>query len=477
MMIRKAFPILIALLSLVGCTMAPTYSRPAPSVPDTWPTGPAYDAVQNQIGPIPAITNWHDFYSDDKLRKVISLALKNNRDLRITALNVERAQALYRIQRSDLLPSVYASGAGVNKRVPADLSNKGGAYTNREYSVSLGITSWEIDFFGRLRSLKDQALEQYFGSEQAWRSARIALMAEVANVYLALAADRQSLKLTKDTLKSQDESYRLIERRFGVGASSMLDVRQAQTRLEAARRDVAFFTTREAQDQNVLTLLAGAPIPPDLLPEVLESDVVLKDITIKLPSEVLLSRPDIMAAEHRLKAVNAFIGAARAAFFPSITLTTGIGTATSELSRLFTAGAQMWSFMPQINMPIFDSRTWGALRTVKVEREIAVAQYEKAVQSGFREVADALAQRGTIGEQISAQQALVDASSDVYRLADARYQRGIDSYLSVLDAQRSLYAAQQILINLHLARLSNLVTLYKVLGGGNNASADTPFRQ
>ena len=468
----KSLPIILATLLLAGCTMAPTYKRPSMPVPENWPTGPAYQAAPSgQTGTTPGNMAWHDFYLNEQMRQVIDLALKNNRDLRITALNIERAQALYRIKRADLLPSVYASGSGLRKGIPADLAKEGEAFTSKEYSVGLGITSWEIDFFGRVRSLKDQALQQYFATQEAWRSARIALMAEVARVYLALAADREGLKLSADTLKSQEESLRLIERRFNAGSSSMLDVRQAQTRVEAARRDVALFTARIAQDENALVFLVGASIPPNLLPSAMDPDAVLRDISVKLPSEVLLGRPDIMQAEDQLKAANAYIGVARAAFFPSITLTTSVGSASPELSHLFTAGAETWLFMPQVNMPIFDPRTWAALKGVKAEREIALAQYEKAIQAGFREVADALAQRGTIGEQISAQVALVDAISEAYRLADARYQRGIDSYLTVLDAQRSLYAAQLVLIGLRLERLGNLVTLYKVLGGGNGSPA------
>lgn len=468
----RSLPIILATLLLAGCTMAPTYKRPPMPVPENWPTGPAYQAAPSgQIATTPGNIAWRDFYLNEQMRQVIDLALKNNRDLRITALNIERARALYRIKRADLLPSVYAAGSGLKKGIPAGLANEGEAFTSKEYSVGLGITSWEIDFFGRVRSLKDQALQQYFATQEAWRSARIALMAEVARVYLALAADREGLKLSADTLKSQEESLRLIERRFNAGSSSMLDVRQAQTRVEAARRDVALFTARIAQDENALIFLVGASIPPNLLPSAMDPDAVLRDISVELPSEVLLGRPDIMQAEDQLKAANAYIGVARAAFFPSITLTTSVGSASPELSHLFTAGAETWLFMPQVNMPIFDPRTWAALKGVKAEREIALAQYEKAIQAGFREVADALAQRGTIGEQISAQVALVEATSEAYRLADARYQRGIDSYLTVLDAQRSLYAAQLVLIGLRLERLGNLVTLYKVLGGGNGSPA------
>jgi multidrug efflux system outer membrane protein len=471
-MIRNALPIILTIICLAGCTtLAPKYTRPEAPIPANWPSGPAYKDSAVTPGVLAAADiGWREFYVDEQLQKVIGLALNNNRDLRVATLNIERARALYRIQRAELLPTVNAAGIGSRQRLPASVSGTGQSITVEQYSVNLGLSSWELDFFGRIRSLKDRALEQYLATEQARRSAQISMVAEVANVYITLAADRESLKLAQDTLESQEASYRLIQRRFEVGASSELDLRQAQTRVEAARVGVARYTRQVALDENALNLLVGSPVPAELLPGKLDAVKALKDITTGLPSEVLLRRPDILQAENQLKAANANIGAARAAFFPRINLTTIIGTISDELSGLFKSGSGTWTFASQIVLPIFDTRTWWALKVIKAEREIAVAQYEKAIQAAFREVADALAQRGTVGDQIAAQESLVQASAETYRLSNARYTKGIDSYLSVLDAQRSLYATQQGLIAIRLARLNNLVTLYKVLGGGDRAS-------
>jgi multidrug efflux system outer membrane protein len=409
---------------------------------------------------------WREFIADERLQKIIETALNNNRDLRVAALNVERARALYGVQRAELLPSVNAAGIWDKEHVPADLSTTGSATTTEQYSVNLGIISWEIDFFGRIRSLKDQALEEYLAMEDARRSAQIMLVSAVAQAYLTLAADRENLKLVTSTLEAQESSYKLIRKRQDVGLASELDLLRAQSQADTARGDVARYTQLTAQDENALNLLVGSPVPSALLPAELGSVNPPKEISSGLSSELLLRRPDVLAAEHQLKAVNANIGAARAAFFPRISLTTTIGTASADLSGLFKAGQGTWSFAPQIIMPIFDARTWSAYDVTKVDKEISVAQYEKVIQTSFREVADALAVRGTVNQQIAAQQSLVDAFAETYRLSHARYTKGIDSYLSVLDAQRSLYGAQQGLISLHLARLVNQVTFYKVLGGG-----------
>jgi len=463
---RTSIFLLAGIVALVcGCTLAPTYNRPEAPVSAAWPgVASGYQTVKP--GEAAADVPWRDFFVDEKLRQVVGLALTNNRDLRVAALNVERTQALYRIQRAELLPSVNAGGTFSKERVPGILSQSGHPATVELYNVNVGISAWELDLFGRIRSLKDAALEQYLATEQARASAQIALVAEVANTYLALAADRENLKLAQSTLETQQASYEMIRRRAEVGASSDLDLRQAQTRVDAARVDIARYTSQVALDENALTLLVGSTVPPELLPAELGEVPVLRDFTPGLPSEVLQRRPDILQAESLLRAAHANIGAARAAFFPRITLTTSIGTTSDQLSGLFKSGSETWAFVPQIVMPIFDARTWAAYDVTKVDREIALAQYEKAIQAGFREVADALAQRGTLGDQLEAQQSLVDASADGYRLSDARYTRGIDSYLRVLDAQRSLYSAQQGLIAVRLARLTNLVTLYKVLGGG-----------
>ncbi len=465
---RNLFLLAAAITTFLGgCTLTPEYTKPASPVPADWPTGAAYHETKSDtFAPTAVGLPWWEFFTDGRLQEIIWIALNNNRDLRLAALNAERARAYYGIQRAELLPTINAAGSWYKERVPADLSSTGSAMTAEQYTVNLGITSWEIDFFGRIRSLKDRALEEYLATDEVRRGAQILLVSSVAQAYLALAADREALKLVAATLETQETSYKLIRKRRDVGLASELDLRQAQSQVDIARGDVARYTQLAAQDENILNLLLGSSIPAALLPSDLGSVSPPQEISTGLSSELLLRRPDVLAAEHGLKAANANIGAARAAFFPRISLTTAIGTASTDLSGLFKSGQGTWSFAPQIVMPIFDARTWSAYDVTKVEKEITVAQYEKAIQTAFREVADALAVRGTVNRQIAAQQSLVDAVAETYRLSNARYTKGIDSYLGVLDAQRSLYGAQQGLIVLHLARLVNQVTLYKVLGGG-----------
>ena len=449
-----------------GCTLAPKYERPAAPVPAHWPAGPAYQEAKapHSAQTVPDLP-WRDFITDAHLREIIEIALVNNRDLRVAALNVERAKALYGIGRASLLPSINAVGSWYQERIPADLSSGGSAHTVEQYSVNLGMTSWEIDFFGRIRSLKDKALEEYFATDQALRGTQILLVSTVAQAYLALAADREALQLVSKTLEAQEASYKMIRKRYEVGMISELDLKRAQSQVDVARGDVARYAQLVAQDENGLNLLVGSPVRRDLIALDLGSVTEPRDISPGLSSEPLLNRPDVLAAEHQLKAANANIGAARAAFFPRITLTTSVGTASAELSGLFKAGSGVWSFAPSIVMPIFDARTWYAYDVTKIDKQMSVAQYEKAIQTAFREVADALAVKGTVNRRIEAQQSLVDALSITYRLSEARYTKGVDSYLSVLDAQRSLYGAQQVLIMLHLARISNVIALYKAMGG------------
>jgi len=456
---------------LCGCSLAPKYTRPEAPVPSSWPAGAAYDNAQRSgAGPTGAETPWRSVFADERLQKVIDTALRNNRDLRIAALNVERARALYGVQRSELFPTVEATGRGSRQRIPADLSSTGAVARPEEYDVNLGVSAWEIDFFGRIRSLKDLALEEYLATGEARRGAQILLVSGVANAYLALAADRETLKLARSTMETQQAAYELIRKRFDVGLSPELDVRQAQTRVEAARADVALYTRRVAQDGNALNLLAGSTVPAELLPAGLDDVLPPEEVSAGLSSDVLLGRPDILQAEHRLKGADANIGAARAALFPRISLTTSIGTASAELSGLFEGGSESWNFAPKVVLPVFDARSWSALEVVKAERKIALAQYERAIQSAFREVADALAARGTVEEQLAAQKSLTEAVAETYRLSNLRYEKGIDSYLGVLDAQRSLYAAQQGLIAVRLARLAARVNLYAVLGGGGEGA-------
>jgi len=466
-------PIFLVVAGIVmllgGCTLAPKYTQPRAPIPAEWPQLAAYKGDQAETGTskVPKLS-WREFFADEHMQKIIEMALKNNRDLRLAALNVERARALYGIQRAELFPVVNAGGNGSRQRVPADLSTTGEPMTWEQYDVNLGIASWEIDFFGRIRSLKDQALQAYLATEQGRRSAQITMVAEVARVYLTLAADRENLELAKSTLETQQSNYNLIKRRLEIGIATELDLREAQIRVDAARRDVPRFTQLAAQDKNALNLLAGSPVTEDLLPVDLSSITPPREISPGLFSEVLLNRPDIVAAEHRLKGTYAFIGAARAAFFPRISLTTSLGTASAELSGLFKSGSGAWNFAPQIVLPIFDARTWAALQVSKADRKIAMTQYEKAIQTAFREVSDSLSIQDTINQQISAQQSLVNAAAETYRLSNIGYTNGIYSYLNVLVAQRSLYGQQQVLIELRLVRLANQVRLYAVLGGGGD---------
>jgi multidrug efflux system outer membrane protein len=466
--------VIIVIISLAGCTMIPTYTRPTPPVPESWPSGAAYKEDKTGTGgPKPQELRWQEFFTDDRVQKVITMALQNNRDLRIAALNVERAQAVYGIRRAELFPTFDAVGVGGRQRVSADTSDTGSAKFNDRYSVDLGILSWELDLFGRLRSLKDKALEEYLATGYVQRGTQISLISSVAQAYLALAAGQEGLKLSQSTLDTQQASYDLIKKRYEVGLTTELDLRRAQTQVDLARRDVALYVQLVAQGENALNLLVGVPVPSELLPRDFKNISPFKEISAGISSGVLLSRPDILAAEHSLKAANANIGAARAAFFPTISLTTTVGTASYELSSLFKAGSATWSFIPQATMPIFDTRLWSALRGVKVEREIALAGYEKAIQTAFKEVADALAIQGTVEDQLAAQESVVQASTDTYNLSNARYLKGIDSFLSVHDAQRALYAAETVLILVRLSKLTNQVTLYKALGGGDNTVQDT----
>ena len=465
---RNVFLLLIGIFFFAaGCTMIPKYNRPEAPVPAKWPSGPAYKQTPQKAQAV-AKLSWRQFFTDERLQTVIASALQNNRDLRLAALHVERARALYRIQRAELLPTIDASGSGSRERKPAALSNSESPKTTDLYRADLGISYWEIDFFGRIRSLEKSALEQYLATEQARRSAQILLISEVANTYLTLAADRENLQLAQSTLVNQQAAHHLIKRRFDTGLASELDLRQVQAQVDAVRVSVALYMQLAAQAKNALELLVGSSVPADLLPEGLNSVMPLPDISPGTTSEVLLSRPDILQAENLLKAANANIGAARAAFFPRIALTTSVGTVSNDLSGLFDSGTGAWIYGAQMVMPIFDARTWPALNASKVDKEIAVAEYERAIQGAFREVADALAQWGTVDDQMNAQQSLVDATLASYRLANIRYTKGIDTYLNVLVAQRALYVSQQGLIATRLSKLANQVRLYEVLGGGDS---------
>ena len=432
-----------------------------PAIPAEWPLPPATPVTAvAQTAKAAADIGWREFFTDPNLEELIAQALANNRDLRVAVLNVEKAGAQYRIQRADRMPAIAATGAMY--RAGSD------GRTTETFSASVGVTDFELDLFGRVHNLSESALQRYFAQEETRRSAQLSLIAEVANVYLTLAADQEQLRLARATLATREQSYAITEKRHDLGAVSGLDLAQSRTLVEGARADAARYAGQVAQDTNALNLLVGAPVDPRRMPAGFADPVSgLAALPAGLPSEVLLRRPDVLAAEHVLRAANANIGAARAAFFPSITLTGSIGSASTELSGLFDGGTGVWSFVPQVRIPIFEGgRLRADLQATEADRDIALAQYEQSIQQGFREVADALALTATLAEQRSALQALVDAALRGEELGQARYAAGRDSYLVRLESQRTLYVAEQALISTRLAEQSNRVVLYKVLGGG-----------
>jgi outer membrane protein, multidrug efflux system len=476
--VPAGFAFIPALAMLAACTMEPHYTRPAAPIPSAWNGAAAGASDTRSVADI----GWRQFFPDPTLQRLIALSLQRNRDLRVAMLNVQAAQAQYRIQRAELFPTVSASALEEVESYPAGVLATGGAssgpggsntpirggITFRFFAASVGFTSYELDLFGRIRSLNHQALERYFSSEETRRSSQLTLVAEVASAYLAVLADEAILRVTRETLDSQTASYNLTKQSLDAGTTTALALRQAATTVDTARANLAAYTRQAAQDRNALMVLIGVPIPEDIKFNAdLDALALSADLPVGVPSEVLERRPDVLAAERQLIAANADIGAARAAFFPSITLTGLFGTASSQLSGLFTPGTRAWSFSPQISVPIFAGGANVAnLDLSKIEKNVYIAQYEKALQSAFREVDDALAARGTLNDQLAAQRALVEDTSESYHLAEMRFRTGVDSFLPVLDAQRSLYAAQQAVVSLQLLRLQNMATLYKALGGG-----------
>ncbi|MCQ4264749.1 multidrug transporter [Stutzerimonas stutzeri] len=461
---NKSLLSLALMTALTGCSLIPDYQRPDAPVAGDWPQGEAYPQAAVQTSD--QALGWREFFRDPALQQLIEVALENNRDMRVAALNVDAYRALYRIQRADLLPAVSADGAGTRSRTPGDLSMSGEPAISSQYSATFGV-SWELDLFGRLRSLRDQALEEYFASEAAQRSTQISLIASVANAWLTLQADQALLQVTRDTLKTYEESFGLTQRSFDVGVASALELRQARSAVDSARVSIEQYTRLVAQDRNALTLLLGQNLPAGLPSGDGLERTQLAALPVGLPSDLLQQRPDILQAEFQLRAVNASIGAARAAFFPRISLTGAAGTASRELSGLFDGGSGYWSFSPSISVPIFNA---GQLRAnvdyAQISKNIQVAQYEKAIQTAFREVADGLAAQATYTRQVQAQRDLLETSEDYYNLAERRYRTGVDSYLTLLDAQRQLFSVQQQLISDRLAQMASEVNLFKALGGG-----------
>ncbi|TDY20350.1 multidrug efflux system outer membrane protein [Paraburkholderia sp. BL6665CI2N2] len=460
-----------ALAVLAGCTLDPHYERPAAPVAVAYPQGDAYESTSTAAAansasgtaatsPLAVDTAWRSFFRDERLQRLIEIALANNRDLRVAALNVAEYEAQYRITRAALAPSISASGSLTRERTQG--------VTSSASDLNVGTTSWEIDFFGRLRSLKRQALENYLATDASRQSTRISLIATVATDYLTLLSDERLLQLTEDTVKADQSTYDVTKRVQELGNSSLLDVQQAENSLASAKASLASYRRAVAQDRNNLVAVLGAPIPDDLpSARSFDDESMFTDIGAGVPSLLLTRRPDIVQAEHALKAANANIGAARAAFFPKIELTATAGTSSSTLSGLFKAGTGAWAFAPSVSMPIFDyGSNKASLDVAKIEKQIEVADYESTIQTAFKEVSNALTARATYVDQVQADREYVASSQRYYTLAEARYKAGTDSFLTFLDAQRTLYTAQQQLATDTLSRQANLVTLYKVLGGG-----------
>jgi multidrug efflux system outer membrane protein len=475
----RRFPFILALLllTLAGCTLIPTYHQPAAPISASWPEVPGYGKTPTNAAPVPAADiGWREFFRDERLQQLIQVALTNNLDLRVAMLNVEQMRALYRVQRNELIPTVDVNANGDRQRIAYGYAGTGAGSTFQEYNVNLGVASYELDLFGRIRSLKRQALEVYFYSQEAQKSAQIALVAEIAAAYLTEREVTEQLAVAQQTLYAASNVYVLTQSSYQAGVRSELDLNAAETQFQTARTDVAGYEQQLAQAGNYLVLLLGCQLPDDLAPaRPFDPQICLADIPAGLPSDLLQRRPDILGAEHQLEGANANIGAARAAFFPTITLTAAAGTASTTLEGLFAPGSAAWNFSPQIVWPIFAAGTaWNELKATKAAEQIEVAYYQKAIETAFREVADSLAVRDTVKTQLAANQATVEAQRQIYEMTQARFQQGVASSLDVLAAQQNLYIARQNLIVSQYSRLFNLINLYQALGGGWNEHTVQP---
>jgi len=474
---RLAVPALLTAFA-TGCSLQPVYERPAAPVANTFPSGAAYKSSPAQAATaLPAAdTGWRDFLRDARLQRLVEIALAHNRDLRVAMLNVEQSRALSRIQRAALFPQVGGFADASRSHTPAGVASGGKASTSQSYEVGVSL-SWEIDFFGRLKSLNDAALQQYFATAYARQAAEILLVSQVADQYLTLLAFDEQLKVTQQTAATARASYDIVKLQFDTGTGTELALRQAQTVVELAQANYAAQVRGRAQAENALVLLIGEALPADLPPPVrLGAQAILADIPEELPSDLLTRRPDILQAESVLRAENANIGAARAAFFPSINLTGTLGSASASLAGLFAGGASIWSLIPAITIPIFNAGALSAsLDVAYVQKDIGIAQYEKAIQTAFREVSDGLAARGTFDDQLAATERYASAQQRTLELSDFRYRNGVDNYLTVLTAQTGYYNAQLSVVATRLQRLTNLVDLYRELGGGwIEKTGDTP---
>ncbi|MDD5366653.1 MAG: efflux transporter outer membrane subunit [Gallionellaceae bacterium] len=459
------------LIALSGCSLIEPYVRPTPPVAERFENA---NVAATQESPAVAPIAWNQFFGDPGLCGLLAQAEANNRGLRIAMQRVAEARALYGIQRAEQLPGIGLGAYGSRGRVPADLSITGRSYVAAQYQATLNLSAWELDFWGRVRNLKDAALEAYLASDEARRAVQVALVAQVANTYLAERELDERVAIARRTVATREEAHRILARRYEVGSASRLDAAQAEILLNQARAELTVLARLREQNHNALVLLVGTPLAPAERPLSQVEAGFVRELATGLTSNVLHDRPDVLAAEHRLKAAHANIGAARAAFFPRITLTAGLGSASAELEGLFGSGSQVWSFLPSLSLPIFDAgRTRANLDLAEVRRNAAVADYEQVIQGAFREVADALAERRWLAEQIDVQRASLAAQTERARLADLRYRNGAASYLEVLDAERDRFAAEQALVQTRRALLASAVNLYAALGGGVASSSET----
>lgn len=452
----------LAILVLSACQLAPEQQAIELPLPQN------YALASDSTGVKAAELHWQEFFSNAKLQQLIEHSLAHNKDLQIAALNVQRVRALYQIEDSALYPSLDLNASGTRQRLPADLTGTGNAQINQQYSATVGITSYELDFWGKVRNQSEQALQQLYSTEQAQLSSQISLVAELANAWLTYAADQQLLELATHTLHSQQKTLELTEQSYNLGAASALTLQQVKSTVATAKVDIARYQRLLQRDKNALDLLTGIQVSEQLLPDQPLSKLLkLPELPAGLPSDLLQQRPDLKAAEHDLLAANANIGIAKAAFFPSISLTANAGSASAELDNLFKGGSGSWSFIPSINLPIFNmGRTQANLDVAEAQQQVALVTYQQKIQQAFREVSDSLADREGYAAQLQAQQDLANSNQQSFMLSEARFKQGADSYLQVLDAQRSWYSAQQQLISGQQALLASQISLYKVLGGG-----------
>jgi len=461
---------LLFLFFLSSCSFIPEYTKPDLPIPEKFPKDGVYTNINFDNSSEVYNLKWQEFFTDEKLKKIIELGLKNNKDLKIAAFNLESARLMYGIKRAELYPSLYGSGGVSRSRVSDDFSLKGKGSPQDQYSVNFGLAEWEIDFFGRIRSLKESALEQFFASKENKRAVQIALISELSRSYITLAVDRENYSITRKLYDIALENYKMVQSQYSVGLATEIDLNRAQIALDTIKVSLSNFEQIIELDKNAINYLVGDKVDESLLPDGLNN--IMIDFSPNLSSVVLLNRPDIMAAEHQLKAANANIGAARAAIFPRISLLAGVGMASTELTRLFDSGSHTWNIGGNISLPLFDARVWQRYELSKVQKELYIAQYEKTIQAAFKEVMDLLVVRGTIDSQIQAQKNLINSLEKNYTISKQLYNQGVESFFSVLDATKNLLQAKQALLNLELAKRVNHVRLYSALGGGGNVEEE-----